>query len=153
MRGWLEALGSVPLPCHHQANLADHPESIPTSCLSPLSCPSPLCLPSAESLPLLSALGCVSCRSRVSAAPRRSCPCLSCTMTIPAPGLGLSIFIQSKVSASLSRPVVEATLEGMVGILRLSHSQAGVNASVGGGQDRGWQTGDCLVSVSAEWLT
>lgn len=75
--------------------------------------------------------------SGVFAAPRWSCPCLSCTMTIPASGLGLSIFIQSKVSASLSRPVVEATLEGMVGILRLSHSQAGRNASVGGGQGRG----------------
>lgn len=71
----------------------------------------------------------------------------------PAPGLGLSIFIQSKVSASLSCPVVEATLEGMVGILRLSHSQAGRNSSAGGGQGMGGRPETVLFQLSAEWLT
>lgn len=134
------------LPYHHQANLADHPESIPAR-LQPPQLPqaalSPIFLRACPS----QCLGMGVLPEQGVSAPCGDCPCLSCTMTIPAPSLGLSIFIQLKVSASLSCPVIEATLEGMVGILRLSHSQAGKNTSVGGGPGRGWQTGNCLVSA------
>lgn len=119
-------------PCPHLANLEGHPETTPDSC------PSHLCLRACDLSP------CVLTACPISVA-WDGCPaaagclqpqdvdrsCLSCTTTVPAPGLGLSIFIQLQGLCFTLCPVVEATSEGMVGILRLSHSWTGKNTFVG----------------------
>lgn len=148
VRSWLEARSLC-----SSMSLPGKPCRPPRALPPPLSCPAHSVSLCPESLPLLSALGWVTCRSGVFAAPRQSCPCLSCTMTIQRLGWGCLFLSSPRSPLHFSCPVVEATLEGMVGILRLSHSQAGRNSSAGGGQGRGSKPETVLFQLSAEWLT